>query len=78
MSEAGGKGPKAQVVRFPRAPTRRPGSGDSVRQLGYGELAECLELRKERLTGHWCSRCKGLWCGALLEVACPTCGNRRG
>jgi hypothetical protein len=25
--------------------------------------------------GHWCSRCRGIWYGYLLEVACPVCGK---
>ena len=44
----------------------------------YGALAELLGMPREQTTGHWCSRCRKIWYGYLLEVACPTCGNRHG
>jgi len=29
-------------------------------------------------TGHWCSRCQGIWYGAASECECPICKNRNG
>lgn len=49
-----------------------------VKQLGFGAMAKLLGPPIEQTTGHWCSRCQGIWYGYLLEVACPACGNRHG
>jgi hypothetical protein len=65
------------VIRFPqsRAPS---GSGKPAKVLGTGKMAELLGAPNRQTTGHWCSRCQGIWFGYLLEVACPVCGNRHG
>lgn len=44
----------------------------------YGALAAEIGAPLEQTTGHWCSRCRKIWFGYLLEVACPLCGNRQG
>jgi len=49
-----------------------------ARDLGLTPLARQLGLVTEHLTGHWCSRCVGIWYGTALEVECPSCGGRRG
>jgi Zn finger protein HypA/HybF involved in hydrogenase expression len=46
--------------------------------LGTSTFAASLGAPVEQTTGHWCSRCQGIWYGFLLEVACPVCGNRHG
>ena len=48
------------------------------RELGTTALARRLGLPEDRLGGHWCSRCRGIWYGCMLEVECPACGNRHG
>jgi hypothetical protein len=48
------------------------------RELGSTALARHLDLPDHQLSGHWCSRCQGIWYGCMLEVECPCCGNRRG
>ena len=50
----------------------------AVRELGTTPLARQLSLPDEQLSGHWCSRCRGIWYGCMLEVECPCCGNRHG
>ena len=42
------------------------------------KLADALGSLKEQASGHWCSSCKGIWFGTLLETECPVCGNRNG
>ena len=67
----------AEVVRFPFSrvsPSRSADLGDVV----YGRLASEIGIPIEQTTGHWCSHCRKIWFGYLLEVACPTCGNRHG
>ena len=49
-----------------------------VRELGTTALARQLSLAEDQLSGHWCSRCAGIWYGCALEVQCPVCGSRRG
>jgi hypothetical protein len=66
------------ILRFPQSRTRPPGGGATPRFLGVGRLAEILGVPREQTTGHWCSRCRGIWFGYLLEVDCPACGNRHG
>lgn len=68
--------PGAPIVRFPQSRVRLPGSGEPVKALGTSGLAARLGAPVEQTTGHWCSRCRGIWYGYLLEVACPVCGNR--
>jgi hypothetical protein len=48
------------------------------KDLGSTPLVQRLKLADDRLNGHWCSRCEGIWFGYGLEVECPVCGNRRG
>lgn len=64
------------VLQFPHARVRKP--GEPARELGLGLLAQTLGVRRETLSGHWCSRCNGIWYGFLLEVTCPVCANRHG
>ncbi len=74
MSDGGADG--RRVIRFPLARTR-PG-GPRAADLGASRLARRIGLPNRQLTGHWCSRCRGIWYGYPLEVECPVCGNRRG
>ena len=67
-----------QVVRFPWSRVCPAGGNQPVRELGYGNLSELIGIPREQTTGHWCSRCQGIWYGYLLEVACSQCGNRHG
>lgn len=67
----------ADIVAFPFSrvtPFRSDDTGDAV----YGRLAAEIGIPVEQTTGHWCSNCQKIWFGYLLEVACPTCGNRHG
>ncbi len=73
-SDASGKG---AVVRFPQSRVR-PAGGEAANQLGSSLLAQKFGVPERQLTGHWCSHCRGIWYGYLLEVACPICGNRHG
>jgi hypothetical protein len=66
------------VVRFPQSRVRPPGANEPPRLLGDSTFAQQLGLPGRQATGHWCSRCQGIWFGYLLEVACPQCGNRHG
>ncbi len=66
------------VVQFPHSRVRPAGAVGAFRELGPSPLARVLGLPAEQTTGHWCSRCRGIWFGYLLEVACPICGNRHG
>jgi uncharacterized Zn finger protein (UPF0148 family) len=54
-------------------PFRRPAV-----ELGRSPLSLQLLAPGSSLTGHWCSRCHGIWYGLKLEVECPICGNRHG
>lgn len=67
----------APVLRFPQSRVRISGSNEPVRELGSSALVKRLGA-VEQATGHWCSHCRGIWYGYLLEVACPVCGNRHG
>lgn len=67
-----------KVLRFPLSRASPPGSARAPLELGYGTMAELIGIPREQTTGHWCSRCQGIWYGYLLEVACPKCGNRHG
>lgn len=69
---------KGEVVRFPQSRVSPPGARRAPKILGNGALAEKLGGLERQTTGHWCSRCQGIWFGYLLEVACPACGNRHG
>ncbi len=70
--------PDAEVLRFPQSRVRLPGSEEPLKIIGTSPLAGVLGAPSEQTTGHWCSRCQGIWYGYLLEVACPVCGNRHG
>lgn len=61
-----------QTLQSPKAPL------GGYRELGITALARQLSLPEDKLGGHWCSRCQGIWYGCLLEVECPACGNRIG
>lgn len=70
--------PTSSVVAFPFsrvAPTRHDEAGSEVT---YGAFAELFGMPREQTTGHWCSRCRKIWYGYMLEVTCPMCGNRHG
>ncbi|ODR98214.1 hypothetical protein AUC69_09900 [Methyloceanibacter superfactus] len=68
----------AAVLRFPQSRVRLPGSEEPVKLIGTRALAGTLGAPSEQTTGHWCSRCRGIWYGYLLDVTCPACGNRHG
>ena len=72
--------PKAspQIVTFPLSRVRPPGGSIPFKDLGNSKLADALGVLGEQTTGHWCSSCKGIWFGTLLEAECPVCGNRNG
>lgn len=70
-------GTDPNVVRFPQSRVK-PAGGASYTDLGLGRMASELGMANEQLTGHWCSNCKGIWFGYLLEVECPQCGGRNG
>ena len=59
-----------------RAGRRQP--GEQPNQLGYSDLSRLIGRPRHQVTGHFCSRCDGIWYGYLLEVECPACGNRHG
>ena len=66
----------ASIVRFPQSRVAPRGSG--FEDLGLSDLAQWLGGPDRQGTGHWCSRCRGIWYGYLLEVTCPKCGGRHG
>ncbi|MEQ8932764.1 MAG: hypothetical protein RID96_23330 [Nitratireductor sp.] len=68
----------AAVIRFPQSRVAPHGSDKPTKHLGLGRMAEVIGAPESQATGHWCSRCQGIWYGYLLEVACPACGNRHG
>lgn len=63
------------VLRFPFSCTTPAGG---FKTIGVGAMARHLGMTKGQMTGHWCSRCQGVWFGYALEVECPQCGNRHG
>lgn len=71
-------GSSMNLVRFPQSRVSPPGSRTPFRDLGVSQLSTSLGLPERQMTGHWCSRCEGIWYGYLLEVGCPVCGNRHG
>lgn len=77
MDEDNPKKPGA-VLRFPYSRTPPKSSPGGFTDLGTGALARHLGMRQSGMTGHWCSRCRGVWFGYALEVECPRCGNRHG
>ncbi|MDX8533106.1 hypothetical protein RFM41_14850 [Mesorhizobium sp. VK25A] len=68
----------ADVIRFPQSRVLPSGRAEPPRYLGLGAMAKTIGAPEHQATGHWCSRCKGIWYGYLLEVTCPACGNRHG
>jgi len=66
------------IVAFPHSKVSPTGFGERYEELGMGKMADTLGAAIEQQSGHWCSRCKGIWFGFLLEVECPKCGNRQG
>lgn len=74
--EADPTGPAAAAFVRALVDPAAPLSGH--RELGITALARQLGLPDDQLSGHWCSRCEGIWYGSALEVQCPACGNRRG
>lgn len=70
--------PRGDVVRFPQSRVDPRGREGSFKQLGIGAFAARFGYPERQATGHWCSRCRGIWYGYLLEVTCPVCGNRHG
>ena len=66
----------ASIVRFPQS--RVAPRGGSFQDLGLSDLAKWLGGPERQGTGHWCSRCRGIWYGYLLKVTCPKCGGRHG
>ena len=70
--------PAASVVRFPQSRVPPRGSDGGFTDLGQSDLAKYLGGPDRQGTGHWCSRCRGIWYGYLLEVTCPKCGGRHG
>jgi hypothetical protein len=69
-------GKNALILAFPteRAIPLAPRFAD----LGQSALSRQFGAPARQGTGHWCSRCRGIWFGYLLEVTCPKCGNRHG
>lgn len=79
MAEENGSPPlEARVVRFPQSRVAPHGPGGGFKDLGFSDLAKNLGGPERQGTGHWCSRCHGIWYGYLLEVTCPKCGGRHG
>lgn len=68
--------PGAAVICFPQSRVLPSGHAEPTRYLGFGAMATAIGAPEHQATGHWCSRCKGIWYGYLLEVTCPACGNR--
>ncbi len=66
-----------EVIRFPQS---RVGVGGKkpFKQLGTSLFSARFGSPERQATGHWCSRCRGIWWGYLLEVTYPVCGNRHG
>jgi len=77
-NDPGGNQRGGEIVRFPQSQVRPAGRGQRFRELGTSRLAARLGYPDRQATGHWCSRCRGIWYGYLLEATCPVCGNRRG
>ena len=68
----------SRVLKFPASRTTPPSSSGGFTDLGVGAMARALNMRDSQMTGHWCSRCHGIWFGYAFEVECPRCGNRHG
>jgi hypothetical protein len=68
----------AKIVRFAQTRARVAGADKPFKQLGNSQFSARFGSPGRQATGHWCSRCRGIWYGYLLEVTCPVCGNRHG
>ncbi|MHB8886115.1 MAG: hypothetical protein ACYC5H_13765 [Methylovirgula sp.] len=68
----------SRVLKFPASRTTTPSSSGGFTDLGVGAMGRALNMRDSQMTGHWCSRCHGIWFGYAFEVECPRCGNRHG
>jgi hypothetical protein len=69
----------ANVLAFPQSRVTPPRSAPKpFKDLGTSKMCQALGMPKEQTTGHWCSNCKGIWFGYLLEVECPICNSRDG
>jgi hypothetical protein len=73
-----GSADEPNIVPFPQSRVPPAGSSGGYKDLGASDLARRLGAPRHQGTGHWCSRCGGIWYGYLLEVACPKCGGRGG
>ena len=69
---------EAAIIRFPQSRVAPPGAKVAFNLIGNSAFAEKYGALGRQATGHWCSRCRGIWFGFLLEVTCPVCGNRHG
>ncbi len=67
----------AEIVPFPYSRVK-PSRSAEADDFTYGVLVREIGIPVEQTTGHWCSYCRKIWFGYLLEVACPTCGSRQG
>jgi hypothetical protein len=70
--------PSADIVAFPFSRTTPAQTADPDVDVTYGAFATVFGIPQEQTTGHWCSHCRKIWYGYLLEVTCPACGNRHG
>lgn len=66
------------VAAFPYSRVAPSRLTDPDSPATYGAMASLFGIPHEQTTGHWCSFCRKIWYGYLLEVACPVCGNRHG
>ena len=78
MAQADDEDRGGDIVRFPQSRVPPAGSRQPFKQLGVSPFAARFGSPDRQATGHWCSRCRGIWYGYLLEVTCPVCGNRHG
>jgi hypothetical protein len=67
-----------EIIRFPQSRVPVAGARKPFKQLGDSPFSAEFGSPRRQATGHWCSRCRGIWYGYLLEVTCPVCGNRHG
>lgn len=70
--------PAAEIIRFPQTRVPVASAAKPFKQLGSSQFSARFGSPRRQATGHWCSRCGGIWYGYLLEVTCPVCGNRHG
>lgn len=66
------------MLPFPQTRVKLTSARRPYTDLGLSPQARQLSAPERQSTGHWCSRCQGIWFGAMLEVACPCCGSRHG